>query len=176
MFKTLTVKLVDFWLRLSCAQDRSLNLPKTLHLICAKTCCSVTKSYLTLCDTMNYSTPGSPGLHNLQSFLKFMFIESVMLSNHLLLCCPLLLLPSVFPSIRVFSNELAVRIRWPKYQSFSFSISASSKYSVLISFSIDWFDLLVVQGTLKSLLQHRNLKASTLWCSASSWSNSHTCT
>ena len=98
MFKTLTVKLVDFWLRLSCAQDRSLNLPKTLHLICAKTCCSVTKSYLTLCDTMNYSTPGSPGLHNLQSFLKFMFIESVMLSNHLLLCCPLLLLHQSFPA------------------------------------------------------------------------------
>ena len=101
-----------------------------------------------------------------QNLLKFMFIESVILSNHLILCCPLLL-PSIFPSIRVFSNELALHIRWPKYWSFSFSISPSSEYSGLISFRIYWFDLLAVQGILKSLLQHHSLKASILWCSFS---------
>ena len=87
-------------------------------------------------------------------------------SNHLLVCHSLLLLPSVFSSIRVFSNESTLRIRWPKYWSFSFSISPSNEYSGLISFRIDWFDLLVVQGTLKSLLQHHSSKASILWCSA----------
>ena len=95
------------------------------------------------------------------SLLKFMFIESVMLSNHLILCHSLLW-PSTFPSIRVFSNESALHIRWPKYWSFSFSISPSNEYSGLISFKIDWFDLLAVQGTLKSLLQHHNLKESIL--------------
>ena len=95
-----------------------------------------------------------------------MSIESVMLSNHLILCHPLLLLPSIFSSIRVFSNESALRIRWPEYWSFSFSISLSSEYSGWISFRIDLFDLLAVQGILKSLLQHHNLKASILWCSA----------
>ena len=95
-----------------------------------------------------------------QSLLKLMSIESVMPSNHLIICRPLLLLPSAFPSIRVFSSELALHIRWPKYWSFSFSISPSSDYSGLISFSIDWFDLPAVQGTFKSLLQHHNLKAS----------------
>ena len=97
-----------------------------------------------------------------RSLLKFIFIESVMLSNHLILCHPLLLLPSVFPSLRVFSSELAFHIRWPKYWSFSFGISPSSEYSGLISFRTDWFNLLAVQGTLKSLLQHHNSKASTL--------------
>ena len=87
-------------------------------------------------------------------------------SNHLVLCCPLLLLPSVFPSIRVFSNQLFLRIKWPKYWSFSFSISPSNEYSGLISLRIDWFDLLTVQGTLKSLLQHHNSKVSILQCSA----------
>ena len=87
-------------------------------------------------------------------------------SSHLILCHPLLLLPSIFPSIRVFSNESVLRIRWPKYWSFSFSISPSSDYSGLISFSIDWLDLLAVQGTLKSLLQHHSSKTSILWCSA----------
>ena len=95
-----------------------------------------------------------------------MSIESVMPSNHLILCCPLLLPPSMFPSIRVFSNELVLYIRWPKYWSFSFRISPSSKYSGLISFRMDWLDLLAVQGTLKSLLQHRGSKASILRCSA----------
>ena len=95
-----------------------------------------------------------------------MSIESVMLSDHLILCHPLLLLPSIFPSIKVFSNESALFIRWPKYWSFSFSISPSNEYSGLISFRIDCLDLLAVQGTLKSLLQHHSSKASILWCSA----------
>ena len=98
-----------------------------------------------------------------RSLLKFMSIESVMLSNHLILCCPFLILPSIFPSIRDFSNEPAVRIRWPKYWSFSFSISPSNEYSELISLEIYWFDLLTVQGTLRSLLQHHSSKASILW-------------
>ena len=101
------------------------------------------------------------------SLLKFMYIESVILSNHLILCCPLLLLPSAFPSIRVFSSESALCIRWPKYWSFSFIQHQSfSEYSGLISFRMDWFDLLAVQETLKSLLQHHNSKASILRCSA----------
>ena len=98
-----------------------------------------------------------------QSLLKLMSTESVMPFNHLILCCPLLLLPSIFPSIRVFSNESALHIRWPKYQSFSFSISPSNENSGLISFRIDWFDLLAVQGILKSHLQHHSLKASVLF-------------
>ena len=103
---------------------------------------------------------------NSQSLLKLMSIESVIPSNHLILCCPLLLLPLTFPSIRVFSNESVLCIRWPKYWSFSFSISPSDEYSRLISFRMDWFDLLPVQGTLKSLLQHHSSKASILWRSA----------
>ena len=101
-----------------------------------------------------------------QSLLRLTSIESVMPSNHLSFCHPLLLLPLVFPSIRVFSNELALRIRWPKYWRFSFSISPSNEYSGLISFTIDWLDLLAVQGTLKSLFQHHSSKASILRCSA----------
>ena len=101
-----------------------------------------------------------------QSLLKFMSIESVMLSNHPILCHPHLLLPSVFPSVKVFSSESAVPIRWPKYWHFSFSISTSNEYSRLISFKIDWFDLLTVQGTPKNLLQHQSSKASILHCSA----------
>ena len=108
----------------------------------------------------------SLSITNSQSFLKLMPIESVMPSNHLILCCPLLLLPSIFPSIRAFSNESALRIRWPKYWSFSFNISPSNEYSGLSSFRIDWFDLLVVQGILKSPLQHHSSKASILWRSA----------
>ena len=100
------------------------------------------------------------------SLLKFMSTESVKLSNHLILCHPLLLLPLIFPSIKVFSNELALCIRWPKYWSFSFSISPSNEYSGLISFRMDCLDLLAVQGTLKSLLQHHNSKASIFWHSA----------
>ena len=100
------------------------------------------------------------------SLLKLISIELVMPSNNLILCRPLLLLPSIFPSIRVFSNEIVLHIRWPKYWSFSFSISPSNEYSGLISFRIDWLDLLAVQGTLKCLLQHLSLKASILWWSA----------
>ena len=99
------------------------------------------------------------------SLLKLMSIELVMPSNHLILCCPLLL-PSIFPSTRVFSNESALRIRWLKYWSFSFNVSPSSEHPGLISFRIDWLDVLAVQGTLKSLLQHHSSKASILWCSA----------
>ena len=101
-----------------------------------------------------------------QSLLKPMSIESVISSNHLILCHPLLSLPSIFPSIRVFSNQSTLPIRWPKYWSFSFSTRPSSEYLGLISFRIDWFDGLAVQGTLKSLLQHHSSKASTLWYSA----------
>ena len=108
----------------------------------------------------------SLSITNSRSSLRLMSIKSVMPSNHLILCCPLLLLPSIFPSIRVFSNESAVRIRWPKYWSFSFSMSPSNEYSGLISFRMDWLDLLAIQGTLKSLLQHHSSKASVLLCSA----------
>ena len=100
------------------------------------------------------------------SLFKFMSIELVMLSNHLIVYCPILLLPSIFCNIRVFSSESAVHIRWSKYWSSSFSISPSEEYSLLISFRIDWFDLLAVQGTLKSFLQHHNWKTSILQCSA----------
>jgi len=127
---------------------------------------SLTQLCLTLCHPMDCSTPGFPVHHQFQSFLKLMFIESVMPSNHLTLCRPLLLLPSIFSSIRVFSNEAVLRIRWPKYWSFSFSISPSNEYSGLISFKTDWLDLLEVQGTLKSFLQHHRSKASILQSSA----------
>ena len=108
----------------------------------------------------------SLSITNSQSLLKLTPIESVMPSNHLILCCPLPLPPSIFPSIRVFSNESALHIRWPKYWSFSFSSSPSNEYSGLISLRMDWLDLLAVQGTLKSLLQHHSSKASILWHSA----------
>ena len=120
----------------------------------------------TLWDSMNHSTPGLPVHHQLPEFTKPMSIESVMPSNHLILCGPLLLPPSIFPSVRVFSNESVLRIRWPKYWSFSFSISPSNEYSGLISFRSDWLDLFAVQGTLKSLLQHHSSKASVLRHSA----------
>ena len=108
----------------------------------------------------------SLSITNSRSSLKLMSIESVMPSSHLILCCPLLLLPPIPPSIRVFSNELILRMRWLKYWSFSFSIIPSKEHSGLISFVMDWLDLLAVQGTLKSLLQHHSSKASVLWCSA----------
>ena len=115
---------------------------------------------------MNRSTPGLPVLTNSRSSLGLMSIESVMPSNHLTLCCPLLLPPPIPPSIRVFSNESTLCIRWPNYWSFSFSISPSNEYSGLISFRIDWLALLAGQGTLKRLLQHHSSKASILQCSA----------
>ena len=114
----------------------------------------------------DYSMQDSPVLHCLLEFPKGHLHWAVMLSNHLILCHPLLLLPSVFPSIRVFSNESVLPIRWPKYWSFNFSISPSNECSGLTSFSIDWFDLLAVQGNLKNLLQHQSSKASIIWCLA----------
>ena len=108
----------------------------------------------------------SLSITNSQSLHKLMSIESMIPFNHLILCCPLLLLPSIFPSIRVFSNESALVIWWPKYWSFSFNISPSSEHPGLISFRMDWLDLLAIQGTLKSLLQHHSSKAEVLWCSA----------
>ena len=114
-------------------------------------------SWITACQA-------SLSITNSRSSLKLMSIELVMPSNHLILCCPLLLLPSIFPGIKVFSSELALHIRWPNY--WSFSVSPSNEYSGLISFRIDWFGLLAIQGTLKSLLQQHSSKASILWCSA----------
>ena len=127
---------------------------------------SVAQSCLTLCDPLNRSTPGSLSITNSQSPRKSMSMESVMPSNYLILWCPLLLLPSIFPSIRAFFSESALRIRWPKYWSFSFSISPSNEHPGLISFRMDWLDLLTVQETLKSLLQHHSSKASIVQHSA----------
>ena len=152
---------------------------------------SVTQLCPSLCDPMNHSTPGLPVHHQLpestqthvhraavygitqsRTRLKWLSsssstsIKSVMPSSHLILCHPLLLLSPIPPSIRVFSNESTLRMRWPKYWSFSFSISPSNEHSGLISFRMDWLDLLAVQGTLKNLLQHHSSKASILWCSA----------
>ena len=127
---------------------------------------SVTQSVCLFATPWNAARQASLSITNSRSLLKLSSIELVMPCNHLILCHPLLLLPSNFPSIRVFSNESVLRIRWPEFWSFSFSISPSNEHSGLISFRIDWFDLLAVQGTLKSLLQHRNLKASILQSSA----------
>ena len=114
---------------------------------------SVAQSCLTLCDPMDYSMPGLPVHHQILEFTrKLMSIESVMPSSHLILCCTLLLSHSIFPSLRIFSNELALCIRWPEYWSFSFSISHTNEYSGLISFRMGWLNLLAVQGTLRSLL------------------------
>ena len=119
---------------------------------------SVHQSCPTLHDPMDHSMPGLPVHHQLPEFTQTHLIKSVMPSNHLIICHPLLFPPSIFPSIRVFSNESALRIRWPKYWSFSFNISPSNEHSGLISFRMDWLDFLAVQGTLKSLLQHHSSK------------------
>ena len=143
----------------------SLQLPKMLLFF-------FFSSVHSLCRVWLFVTPWTAAHQALlsitisQSFLKLMPIELMMPSNHLILCHPLLLLPSIFPSIRVFSNELALLIRWPKYWSFSFSISPSNEYSGLISFRTDWFDLLAVQGTLEHLLKHHSSRASVLQHSA----------
>ena len=123
--------------------------------------CAKTPSRIWLFETpCTTARQGSLSITNSQSLLKLTSIKLVMPSSHLILCCPLLLLPSVFPSIRIFSNESALWIMWPRYWSSSFSLSPSNEYSGLILFRIDWFDLLVVQGTLKSVLQHHSSKAS----------------
>ena len=130
----------------------------TLIYIC---CYWVTQLCPTLCDPVDCSTTGFPVLHHLLEHAQLMSIESVMPSNHLALYCPLFLLPSIFPSIRAFSSESVLHIRWPKYWSFTFSISLSNEYLGMISFGINWFDL-AVQGTLKSLLQHYSSKTSSI--------------
>ena len=127
---------------------------------------SAAQSCPTLCNPMNRSTPGLPIHHQLPGSPKLMSIKSLMPSSHLILCGPFLLLPPIPPSIRVFSNESTLRMRWPKYWSFSFSIGPSSGYPRLISFRMDWLDILADQGTLKSLLQHYSSKASILQHSA----------
>ena len=127
---------------------------------------SVAQPCLTLCDPMNHNTPGLPVHHQLPESTKPMSIKSVMRSSHLILCHSLLLLPLIPPNIRVFSNESTLRMRWPKYWSFTFSISLSNEHPGLISLRMDWLDLLAVQGTRKSLLQHHSSKASILQRSA----------
>ena len=124
--------------------------------------CSVTQLCPTLCNPMDCSMLASLSITNSPNLLKLMSIELVMPSNHLILCHPLLFSPSIFPSIRVFSSESVLHISWPKYQNFSFSISPSGEYSGLISFKMDWFDFLVIQGILKSLLQYHSSKGSIL--------------
>ena len=130
-------------------------------------------SHVWLCDPMNHSTPGLPVHHQLLESPKPMSIESVMPSNHLILCCPLLLLPSIFPSIIVFSNESALRIRWPKYWSFSFNIGSSSEHSGLISFRMDWLDLLVSQGASQESSPTPQFKSINSSAQHSSQSDSH---
>ena len=120
-------------------------------------------SCVRLCNPMNHSTQDLPVHHQLQEFTKLMSIELLMSSSHFILCRPLLLLPPIPPSITVFSNESTLRMRWPKFRSFSYSISPSNKHPGLISFRMDWFDLLAVQGILKSLFQHHSSKASIVW-------------
>ena len=127
---------------------------------------SVIQSWLTLRNPWTAACPASVFITKSWSLLKLMSIESAMPSNHLILCRPLLLTPSIFPSIRVFSNESALCIRWPKYWSFIFNISPLKEHPGLISFRMDWLDLFAVQGTLKSLLQHHSSKASIHWCLA----------
>ena len=127
---------------------------------------SVTQSCTTHCDPMNHSTPGLPVHHQLPELTQTHVPQVSDATSHLILCHPLLVLPPLLPSIRVFSNESALRMRWPKYWSFSFSISPSNEHPGLISIRMDLLDLFEVQGTLKSLIQHHSSKASILWCSA----------
>ena len=145
-----------------------MSLQTQVLQFCSILFCLVAQWCLTLRDPMNCSTPGLPVHHQLPESTQPMSIELVMPSNHLILCRPLLL-PSIFPSIRVFSNESALCIRWPKYWSFSFKFSPSNENPGLISFRLDWLDLLAVQGTLKSLLQHHSSKASILLVQPSLW-------
>ena len=164
-------------LKIPCAATKTWhsqinNFLKTAKCKRQKTSLGVFSSVQLLSCVRLFATPctaahqASLSITNSQSLLKLMLIESMMPSKHLILCCPLLLLPSIFPSIRVFSDESALHIRWPKDQSISFNISPSNEYSGLISLRMDWWDFLAGQGTLKSLLQHHSSKASILWCSA----------
>ena len=153
--------------------------PSHMQTLCTQNICGTAekKQVAQLCLTLfaisrTAAHQASLSITNSQSLLKLISIESVMPSNHRTLCCPLLLLPSIFPSIRVFSNDSVLCIRWPKYWSFSFNMSPSNEHPGLISFRMDWLDLLAVQGTLKSLPQHNSSKASILRCSALE-SNSH---
>ena len=141
----------------------ALNL--SVHLCSVQFSCSVVSNSVTPAQSAE-AHQASLSITNSWSLLKLMPIDLMMPSNHLILCCPLLLPPSIFPSIRIFSNESVLHIRWPKYWRFSFRISPFDEYSGLISFRIDWFDLLAVQGTLRSPLQHHSSKASILWHSA----------
>ena len=151
----------------SCHEASSPWGPKgTIHKKACFCCCSVAHCVRLFATPWTAARQASLSITNFRRLLKLMSIESVMPSNHLILCRPLLLLPSIFLSIRVFSNESVLHIRWPKYWSFSFSISPSSEYSGLLSFRMDWLDFLAVQGTLKSLLQHHSSKASILQRSA----------
>ena len=152
--------MVDGIVSLTSLSDSSLLVYSSVHFS------SVAESSPTLCDPMNCSTPASLSITSSRSLLKLMSIELVMHSIHLIHCHPLPLPPSIFPSIRDFSNESVLCIRWTKYWSFSFNISPSDEHPGLISFRMDWLALLVIQGTLKSLLQHHSSKASILWCSA----------
>ena len=143
------------------------NTLESILMFCVRWCCSVIQSRPTLCNPMDCSTSGFPVHHQLpELILKLMSIELVMPSNHRVRCRPLLLLPSDIPSITVFSHESVLHIRWPKNWGFSFNISPFNEYSELVSFRMDWLDLLAVQGTLKSLFQHHSSKASVLPCSA----------
>ena len=155
-----TLLLQSWCLILMCRQKVEMSSDSSLQFN------SVTQLCQTLCDRMDCSTPGFPVHHQLPELAQTLIYGVSDAIQPLILCHPLLLPPSIFPSIRVFSNEPVLSIRWPKYQSFSFSVSPSKGYSGLISFRIDLFDLLAVQGTLKSLLQHHSSKPSILWCSA----------
>ena len=141
------------------------NCSYLINIGCSVQFSSVAQVCLTLCDPMNHSTPGL-SITNFQSLPKLMSMESVMPSSHIILFCPLLLLPPVPPSIRDFSNESTLRMKWPNYWSFSFSLSPSNEHPGLVSFRMDWLDLLAVQRTLKSLLHHHSSKALILQCSA----------
>ena len=150
--------MIIWVVRIFFAQFFYVFLPPLLNIFCfcSVQFSSVAQSCPTLGDPMNRSTPGLPVHHQPRSLPKLMSIESVMPSSHLILCRPLLLLPPILPSIRVFSNESTLCMRWPKYWSFSFNISPSNEHPGLISFRIDWLDLLTVEGTLKGLLQHHS--------------------
>ena len=154
--------------------------PETLHkyftMNMSKIICIIVQFSHSVVSDSPWTAPyqASLSITNSRSLFKLISIKSVMPPNHLILCCPLLLSSSIFPSIRVFPNESVLRIRWPKYWSFSFSIILSNEYSGLISFWLNWLDLLVVHGTLKGLLQHHSSKASILWHSVFFMSNSHT--